>query len=200
MKVSLEKYSYFLVVDLEATCCDKQTVKLHEMEIIEIGAVIADQKALNIIDEFQTFVRPVRNPVLTDFCKKLTSITQADVDTAPTYPEAIGTFKKWLNQYSGFIFCSWGDYDKGQFEQDCRFHRLPYPFDVKHLNIKKLFSERNGLKRKFAMAEALEIAGLTLNGTYHRGIDDARNIARLIPFAMGRDKLKFDNLPKRKRR
>ncbi|MDF2697512.1 MAG: Inhibitor of the KinA pathway to sporulation, putative exonuclease, partial [Labilithrix sp.] len=33
---------------------------------------------------------------------------------------------------------------------------------------------------------ALEHAGLTLEGTHHRGIDDARNIARLLPWLLGR--------------
>ena len=31
--------------------------------------------------------------------------------------------------------------------------------------------------------------GLPLVGTHHRGIDDARNIARLLPFALGRQRL-----------
>ena len=34
---------------------------------------------------------------------------------------------------------------------------------------------------------ALAQAGLPLAGTHHRGIDDARNIARLLPFALGAD-------------
>lgn len=43
--------------------------------------------SLEIVDEFQHFVRPVINPPLTEFCKKLTSIHQADVDSAETYAE-----------------------------------------------------------------------------------------------------------------
>lgn len=37
-------------------------------------------------DEFCAFVRPVRFPVLTPFCKHLTSITQEQVDQAETFP------------------------------------------------------------------------------------------------------------------
>ena len=36
------------------------------------------------------------------------------------------------------------------------------------------------------MAGALRRVGLTLQGTHHRGIDDARNIARLLPWSLGR--------------
>jgi inhibitor of KinA sporulation pathway (predicted exonuclease) len=71
----LNQYDYFLVLDLEATCCDRGTIKRHEMEIIEIGAVMVGAKTLTIRDEFQTFIKPVRHPVLTEFCKSLTSIT-----------------------------------------------------------------------------------------------------------------------------
>lgn len=36
------------------------------------------------------------------------------------------------------------------------------------------------------MARALEIAGLPLEGTHHRGADDARNIARLAALVLPR--------------
>jgi len=36
------------------------------------------------------------------------------------------------------------------------------------------------------MDGALRRVGLPLVGTHHRGIDDARNIARILPFALGR--------------
>jgi inhibitor of KinA sporulation pathway (predicted exonuclease) len=36
--MNLTQYDY-LVLDLEATCCNRETIKRHEMEIIEVGAV-----------------------------------------------------------------------------------------------------------------------------------------------------------------
>jgi len=74
MTIDLEKYKYFLIVDLEATCCDKQSISRREMEAIEIGAVIVDAQPLNLIDEFVTFIKPVRNPALTEFCTQLTAL------------------------------------------------------------------------------------------------------------------------------
>ena len=59
----------------------------NQMETIEIGLVVIDLESLEIVDEFQRFVRPQIKPTLTDFCKKLTSIQQADVDGARTYQE-----------------------------------------------------------------------------------------------------------------
>jgi inhibitor of KinA sporulation pathway (predicted exonuclease) len=43
------------------------------------------------------------------------------------------------------------------------------------------------------MAQALRLAEIELQGTHHRGIDDARNIARLMPFILGIKKLEKHN-------
>jgi len=176
------QYNYYLVIDLEATCCDLKTIARHQMEMIEIGAVMVDTKTLKVVREFQTFIKPIRYPLLTDFCRELTKITQENVDNAPLFPEAINNFKQWLYQYDKFIFCSWGDYDRKQFEQDCQYHKIPYPIKGGHINLKKEFSQSQNLPKKLGMKQALEYVNLTLEGTHHRGIDDARNIAKLLPF------------------
>ncbi|AFZ35787.1 Exonuclease RNase T and DNA polymerase III [Stanieria cyanosphaera PCC 7437] len=187
--VNLENYQYFLIVDLEATCCDRKTIPRHQMEIIEIGAVIIEAKELNIISEFQTFIKPIRHPILTNFCQQLTSITQKQIDSALNYSQAIAVFKEWLYAYSNFIFGSWGDYDRKQFEQDCQFHQVAYPIASKHINLKKLFSTNQELKSTYGMKQALQLAKIELEGTHHRGIDDARNIAKLMPYILARKKI-----------
>lgn len=189
-QINLESYQYFLVVDLEATCSDTKKVPRQEMEIIEIGAVMVEAKNLDIISKFQTFIKPVRHPLLTNFCTKLTSITQEQVDKAPTYQKAIENFKEWLYQYSNYIFGSWGNYDYKQFQQDSNFHQLPYPIGSEHINLKQLFSTNQKLKNRYGMAQALELAGIKLEGTHHRGIDDARNITKLLRYILGRKMIK----------
>ena len=176
---------HLLLIDFEATCCDQGSVPRHQMEIIEFGAVMVDAASLATLSEFESFVRPVRHPQLTPFCTQLTSITQADVDAAPTFAEVLTRLKPWLYQHPDFVFCSWGDYDRHQLQQDCDFHRLPNPIGAPHLNVKRLFSERQGLQKKLGLNEAVARAGLRFEGTHHRGIDDARNIARLLPWVFG---------------
>jgi 3'-5' exoribonuclease 1 len=188
--MNLNNYHCYLVVDLEATCCDKQrTIKQSEMEIIEIGAVLLEAETLIIIDEFQSFIKPVRHPILTELCKSLTSISQAQVDRSPTYPEAIALLKNWLSGYSNGVFGSWGDFDRQQFQQDSNFHKVPFPIAYPHVNLKQLFSQKQGLRKRHGMAKALTLAGLPLEGTHHRGIDDARNIAKLLPYILERKQL-----------
>ena len=179
------QHELYLVIDFEATCCDKGTISRERMEIIEIGAIMVDAANLQPVSEFQSFVRPVRHPKLTEFCTRLTSIQQADVNGAPLFADFISAFRLWLYQYHGFAFCSWGDYDLKQLRQDCDFHRISYPISAPHLNVKRLMAERQQLAKKPGLGEAVRMAGLEFSGTHHRGIDDARNITRLLPYIFG---------------
>jgi len=171
---------HYLIIDLEATCADDGTVPRHEMEIIEIGAVMQSSLTYEIEAEFQTFVRPVRHPLLTDFCTDLTGITQNDLADAPAFADAIEKMKEWANAVDDALFCSWGDYDWKQFQQDCAYHNVPYPFRSGHINLKAEFSRKLGLKKKLGVGDALRHLGMTFEGSPHRGLDDAKNIARIV--------------------
>ncbi|MGB3533810.1 MAG: 3'-5' exonuclease [Microcoleaceae cyanobacterium] len=185
---------YCLIIDLEATCCNKKSIPRREMEIIEIGAVMMEMKTLQIISEFQTFVKPVRYPILTEFCTSLTSISQTQVDSAPSYPEAVNLLQSWFKVYKPLCWGSWGDYDRHQFQQDSDFNHVNFPIGCYHFNLKKLFSKNQNLNGRYGMAQALKLANIPLVGTHHRGIDDARNIAQLMPYVSGREKLDHENI------
>ena len=170
-----------VVFDLEATCWDTARPR-DRMEIIEIGAVRLDPDTLTPVDEFATFVRPVVEPQLSQFCTSLTTITQEDVDTADVFGIVFPRFVEWLGD-APLRLCSWGAFDLEQLTLDCQRHGYPLPECAQHhVNLKSEFAAWRGVKR-CGMASALEQAGLPLVGTHHRGIDDARNlagIARLV--------------------
>ncbi len=173
----------YLVVDLEATCDDMHALPREETEIIEIGAVLVDAVTLEPLEEFQSFVRPVKHPRLTPFCINLTTITQADVVRAPTFrfvAPKLAAFGQ------GALFCSWGGYDKNQLDRDARRAGIRSPLGPRHLNLKEMFARAAGESSQLGTNMALRRVGLTPTGTHHRGIDDARNIARLLPWALGR--------------
>lgn len=176
------KSQQYVIIDLEATCDENHALPREETEIIEIGAVLVDA-ALREVGTFQTFVQPVRHRILTPFCTRLTTITQAQVEAAPRFPDAIRALRAFVAGTDA-LFCSWGGYDRNQFERDARFHGVSLPFGPRHLNLKKAFSRRLGTTMPFGLGGALRRAGLTFEGTQHRGIDDARNIARLLPWCL----------------
>ena len=176
---------HVLVIDLEATCSDDRAIPPDQMETIEIGAVLVRLATFEVEDEFQAFVRPIRHPTLLPFCTQLTGITQGMVDEAPTFPEAFALLRKRLVAgRAGLVWASWGRYDHRQLAQDCALHRVPCHLPP-HFNLKTTFSETQGLRKKQGMAGALALCGLKLEGAHHRGIDDARNIAKMLPWIVG---------------
>jgi len=179
----------YIVLDLEATC--KENDRSFPNETIEIGAVKLDSD-FNIISTYNKFIKPKLNPVLTQFCKDLTSITQADIDTAQTFNEVIEDFKKWAGVgEEPYILCSWGHYDKHQLARDCELYKLPKEWTERHISLKHQFGFiRN--ERPCGMAKALKKLGLPLIGTHHRGIDDAKNIAQI--FIAYKDKWDFSKV------
>jgi inhibitor of KinA sporulation pathway (predicted exonuclease) len=176
---------HWLVIDLEATT-DLGGWPTQEMEIIEIGAVIVDEQGCERT-HFQSFVQPTRRPQLTLFCRELTHIRQAAVDAAHTLKQLQPTFDTWLQphlqQLEGWL--SWGDYDRQQFEAEWRQQQIDsYLANLPHFNLKKLFNRQFRAvagRKQVGLNKALELAGMQFRGTQHRGIDDARNIARLLP-------------------
>ncbi len=167
----------YIIVDLEATCWNPKGH--YQNEIIEIGAVMVDEDQ-DIISEFEQFVKPKLNPQLSDFCKELTSITQEDVDNAPSLPEAIQRFRTWIGTEE-YLLCSWGQYDKAQFRRDCQLHNLGTSWLDYHISLKHQYAELHNLRRGgIGMEKALQREGFFLEGTHHRGIDDARNITKIF--------------------
>ena len=77
-----------------------------------------------------------------------------------------------------------------QLQQDCSVHQVPYPISAPHINVKRLMAERQGLSKKPGLGEAVRMAKMEFVGSHHRGIDDARNIARLLPYIFGTAKLR----------
>ncbi|MBD3655790.1 3'-5' exonuclease [Marinobacter sp.] len=178
-----------LVVDLEATCWEDQTTpagdaqSIHNMEIIEVGGALATRKG-NLLDARSFLVRPTRNPVLSDFCMELTGITQSMVDAAPTLPEAIEAMNAWLGDLpDDFIWCSWGNYDRLHLEAQSQLDGAwPIILARPHLNLKRIWRRTTGQKKKNGLASALAFHDLAFEGHHHRGVDDARNMARVLPY------------------
>ena len=176
-----------LVVDLESTCWEDLNPEgkrqdVDSMEIIEIGCALATRDG-QLLKSASFLVKPTRFPQLSDFCTALTGITQSMVDEAPTYPEAIEALNKWLGELSDeFIWCSWGNYDRLHILAESEKHGLlPSFMAYPHLNLKRIWRLSTGQKKKNGLSNALIYHNLAFEGRQHRGVDDARNIVRLLP-------------------
>lgn len=168
----------YIVFDLEATCWEvKELGKVQET--IEIGAIKVNSN-YSVISEFNCFVKPIIEPSLSEFCINLTSIKQIDIDSADTFDAAICNFKNWININEPYLLCSWGYYDRKQLTFDCHLHNLGDEWINNHISLKHQYARMKNLKRPVGMSKALELENLTLEGTHHRGIDDAKNITQIF--------------------
>ena len=128
---------------------------------------------------------PTGRPTLTPFCRSLTHIEQAQIDSAPSWPAVAAELAEFARLHAGQCWGSWGKYDARQIERETARHGLADPLaGLPHQNLKAAFAKRRKIKQ-VGMATALQIAGLELEGDHHRALSDARNIARLLPWALG---------------
>lgn len=166
-----------VVVDVEATCW-KKGVFSRTKETIEIGAVrlLLDGEE-STWPRFQTFVRPLRLPRLSTFCRDLTGITQEDVDAAPAFPEALRQFLEWSQPLEQVVLATWSRYDMWQLDLDLEAHELP-KLTLPFIDVKKLATRVVGGKSFEETARVLDPGGVA--EPRHRAISDARRTARIL--------------------
>lgn len=196
-----------VILDLEASCNDAPRLHPDLMEIIEIGACFVNSSG-EVLEQFQSFVKPSSNEPLTPFCIKLTTITQKDVDGAPGFSLAVESFESWIAkciaQHGPVDFWgSWGDFDRKQFERNARLVKVAPPSflgRIQHRNLKNLYGAAVGMKdRGPGLGKALNCEGIKFIGTKHRGLDDAINISRLIPVCLGLKQSQWRDRPSARR-
>ncbi|MEF9417208.1 3'-5' exonuclease [Ralstonia sp. SM1864_UCD524_TZ4] len=175
-----------LVVDLEATCANDGSIGPEEMEIIEIGACWVNEQC-RIFDTFQSFVRPSRHAVLTDFCTALTGIAQEQVDAAPALLCVAEDLRVFVERHRGpsSSWGSWGTYDRKQLQRECGGLSVEPLLGLPHQNLKRFFAKRQRIGKEVGMAMASRMTGIQLEGQHHRALDDACNIAKLLPWIFG---------------
>lgn len=176
---------HWLVIDLEATTEDGGW-PLAEMEIIEIGVTLVNQDGREL-DHFERFVRPLRRPLLTTFCRELTHISQVNIDNAAPLTTVWPQFERWLSHHLPRVggWASWGEYDRRQLEQEWQQQQLTSALStLPHVNLKQRFIEARKLQRPLGLNSALQLAGMQFNGQQHRALVDARNTARLLPLIL----------------
>ena len=168
-----------IIIDLEATCWNGKTPEGQVNEIIEIGICILNTTTGEITKNDGILIKPERSTV-SDFCTELTTITQELLDTQGiTFEEACAKLREDYNAHY-YTWASYGAYDLNMMKNQCKIRNVNYPLSQNHINVKTLFSEVKGLSKKVGMKGALGILDIPLEGTHHRGVDDANNIAKIL--------------------
>lgn len=182
------KFNKLLVIDLEATCWDGPdsqeqigtSVYQKTQEIIECGiACISmrdkDKYEPKIIETRSIFVKPTIHPILSDYCTKLTGITQEQIDYAGSFQ----IFCEEITKYQSWFWASWGSWDRNIMDSNCKKFTIPNPLNRKHLDIKLLYSIITGFEVS-GLNDALIGLNMEFVGIQHSGKDDAMNTARIL--------------------
>ncbi|XP_063881215.1 ERI1 exoribonuclease 2-like isoform X2 [Scylla paramamosain] len=190
----LLEFQYLVVLDFESTCWEgKWNAPQHE--IIEFPAVLLNLQSGEVISEFQQYVMPMEQPVLSSFCTNLTGITQEQVDAGVPLGTCICLFSKWMQHLceqhkmsfcaavpgNRVTFATWSDWDlEICLQRECTRKRIRKPdFFNQWADVKLLYKKFYRRSPK-GLAGALQDLGLTFQGREHSGICDARNTATLI--------------------
>ncbi|GFT77271.1 ERI1 exoribonuclease 3 [Nephila pilipes] len=179
-------FDYFLVLDIEATC-DSPT-NVDPPEIIEFPVLKVNAETFETESVFHSYVRPVVNPELTNFCTELTGIIQGMVDDEPEFKEVYQNFLQWLEKEHilkpgvKFAFATCSDPDLNYFfPLQCRVSGIEVPAYMKEwICVKRSFCDIWPYTWPDNISKMLEYCELKPQGCLHSGIDDATNIARVI--------------------
>jgi len=172
-----------IIIDLEATCWKGQIPDGEVNEIIEIGLSVLDTVSGEISKNKGILVKPQCSKV-SGFCTELTTITQDILDKEGVlFEEAI---EKLVEEYDPHLYtwASYGQYDLNMLQKQCKKFGVDYPKGNDHIDVKILFAETKGLSKPTGMNGALHILQIPLEGTHHRGIDDAKNIAKILNWCL----------------
>lgn len=172
----------YFVIDLEATT-DGNGNKDIDQEIIEISGVLVSEDGKLIENgQFSSLVKPINNPILSDFCKNLTHISQENINCTQSFLSVSLDLEYWLwDNHSislkDLIICSWGD-DKNLLKLECKNKNMVYVFGPSRnlaLEYKMKFHKNHA-----SLKSALEFFGMKFEGIPHRALADAINTANIF--------------------
>lgn len=141
-------------------------------ELIQIGAVKMNEK-MEVVDSFSQLIRPVHYAKLHPRIKRITHITQEEVDEAPEFLEALDRFAAFCGE--DYVLLTWGCDDVSVLDQNMRFFKcdvvLSKVYDMQRLfgDIIGNTKERQGLK---AAMDHLQIEP-NEDMPFHNALNDA---------------------------
>lgn len=137
-------------------------------------------------------------PLLSDFCRKLTGITQTTVNNSQTLESVLKKFHLWLtkelkmrnlvlpkcsitNIKGNCAFVSWSDHDfKSFLDTECKRKNIKKPeYFNQWIDVRYIFRGFYGYN-KLKFDSALQRMGINFTGKQHSGLDDAKNLAIMV--------------------
>lgn len=177
----------YIVVDFEMNpIADtyKEERRCCRSEIIEIGAVILDEK-YSVMGEFKTLVKPQYNAYIHKKLEILTGISTQMVSGAPKFVEAYELFVDWCESFGNeYEIYAWSENDYEQLVAEMDLKRYSREDKkcmlTRWFDFQKEYTKKLGLERIMSLEKALDYAGIDFKGHMHDALCDAKNTAELF--------------------
>lgn len=143
-------------------------------EIVQIGAVRVDSTTWAEQDALSMFVRPEKNPILSDYFTVLTGISQERIDAEGVSFSAallrLGQFSEGCHLYS------FGN-DEDELEENAALAGIPFSFDRERFHDVRDIFEREGVPAKtYTSGTIMRAFNKEPSRTPHHALNDARSI------------------------
>lgn len=168
------------VLDLELTCWpDGKVPPGQRKEIIEAGLTTIDLSSLTIGKSLSFPVIPTMSEV-SPFCTELTDWTEAKLKRqGMTMKELVRRLATKHGAKNRVLVTDSGS-EAETFRTQCELMGIDYPFGNETHNVSTMFSMLTKRFENLSLKEKLRLLGLEFEGRPHSGVDDSRNIARLL--------------------
>ncbi|KAJ0989394.1 hypothetical protein J5N97_007750 [Dioscorea zingiberensis] len=184
--LSSQNFDYFLVLDLEG-----------KVEILEFPVVMINAKNMEFVDLFHRFVKPVEmsEKRISEYIEgkygKL-GVDRVWHDTATPFKDVLREFQIWMENHllwgkepggslhrAAFVTC--GNWDlKTKVPQQLKVSKIKPPrYFMEWINLKDIYLNFYR-RRATGMMTMMRELDIPLLGSHHLGIDDAKNIARVL--------------------
>ena len=183
-----EQFSYLICLDLEYTCWensmrDNWPDPKFPAEVIQVGMASFNMAKSQYLDKFSSYVRPVLNPRLSDYCINLLQIPQSTIDNSPALPEVIDQISSFVNGYNkdSTLVCAYGP-DCKRFADDAARHYRDRPLDsFTYLNLQQEAGKILGRTDKLPGRDYIkEHFQLPPSENRHDALDDALDVKLLL--------------------
>lgn len=182
-KICAQNLDFFLVLDLEG-----------RVEILEFPVLMVSAKTMQVEDIFHRFVRPTKmseqriNEYIEGKYGKF-GVDRVWHDTAIPFKEVIQQFEAWLMQHqlwmggelnrAAFVTC--GNWDlKTKVPEQCKVSNIKLPpYFMEWINLKDVYLNFY-CRRATGMTTMMRELQIPLLGSHHLGIDDTKNITRVL--------------------
>ncbi|WP_078553615.1 3'-5' exonuclease [Bacillus alkalicellulosilyticus] len=161
--------------------CSNRGMAYEDMEAIRLGAVKYNTTS-KTISTFERYIKPTTTSPLTTFCKKLTGITDEDLQDADDFKTVFTEFILWIEDIVSTRFYSWSPSDITRLAIDSKRHKLDATLITM---IEKRYNDFQATFTKFvskdnySVENALQLFELPFVGEQHNPLFDAYNTLRI---------------------